>query len=152
MSDVPVPLVTSCSNCGVALPREHRFCTSCGLARGAAAVPERAIGAADPAPPTPPSLVAPVAPARVVPVVAIAPKSAGLAVFLTFLWLGAGHLYVNRITSGIILLVVDLVLWFLMWTLIGALFAFPVWLILFVIAAIRVSGHVTEYNRRLFAH
>lgn len=149
MSDVPMPSVVSCSSCGRALAKEHRFCTSCGLARGAATVPQRTITVAEAG--LPPRVAA-AAPAHGAPVVAIAPKSAGLAVFLTFLWLGAGHLYVNRITSGIVLLVVDLVLWLLMWSLIGAFVAVPMWLILFIVAAIRVSGHVTAYNRRLFAH
>ncbi len=36
-----------------------------------------------------------------------AQKSPGIAVLLTILWMGAGHLYANRIATGIILMVFD---------------------------------------------
>ena len=63
------------------------------------------------------------------------PKSAALAVFFTFLWLGMGHLYVGRIGAGIAFALIDLVLVFLAFTGIGFIVAFPLWCLLFIIAA-----------------
>lgn len=49
------------------------------------------------------------------------------------------------------LLVVDLLLWVLALSLFGLFLAFPAWVVLFVIASIRVAGHTNNFNRRLVA-
>ena len=75
------------------------------------------------------------------------PKSAALAVFLTFLWLGMGHLYAGRITTGIVLALIDVVLVMLAFSFIGLIIAFPVWCLLFLIAAPLSAMAVGEANR-----
>ncbi len=73
-------------------------------------------------------------------------KSKGIAVLLTFLWLGAGHLYAGRIATGIPLLIIDAFLLLIALTGIGFIIAFPVWLILFLIAAPLSAAAVEKAN------
>ena len=57
------------------------------------------------------------------------PKSVGVAVLLSFFWLGAGHIYAGRMGSGIALAIFDGFLVLLALTGIGLIIAVPVWLI-----------------------
>ncbi len=114
-----------CQMCGSILGTPGYACQACGAAQQAIAQemlhPQHT---ASPAMPYP-AMVHYVTP----------PKSAALAVFLTFLWLGLGHLYAGRIATGIVLALVDLVLVMLAFSLVGLIIAFPIWCILFIIAA-----------------
>jgi TM2 domain-containing membrane protein YozV len=56
-------------------------------------------------------------------------KSVGLAVFLSFLWLGAGHLYAGKVGTGMVLAFADLVLVLIAFTGIGLFVSVPIWLI-----------------------
>jgi TM2 domain-containing membrane protein YozV len=76
-------------------------------------------------------------------------KSAGLAVFFTFLWLGAGHLYVNKIGTGIALIIFDLFLVMLSFTFVGLILAFPAWLVTFLIAAPLAANGANKHNAKL---
>jgi len=126
MTDAPVPATKSCASCGRAMTETHAFCPACGVAR---------------------DFVTPMRAAA--PQVLVESKSAGIAILLTFLWLGAGHLYLNRINSGLILLMGNLFLWILVMTFFGIIIAFPLWLVLFIVTALRVADHVRSFNRRL---
>jgi hypothetical protein len=57
-----------------------------------------------------------------------------------------GHLYVNRVGSGIALVIVDLMLLGLAATGIGLIIAVPIWVVLFLVASVRVTGHVRRGN------
>ena len=105
---------------------------------GASAVPGHAA----------PNGVAPYAhtgqPAAVVPV-----KTPGIAVLLTFLWLGAGHLYAGRTTTGLALLGLNLFLFLLLMVpLIGWVLAPLGWIAAFIYAAISSSSAVKQHNAR----
>ncbi len=78
-------------------------------------------------------------------------KSKGIAVLLTFLWLGAGHLYAGRIATGIPLLVIDAFLVLIALTGIGFIIAFPVWLMLFLVVAPLSAAAVDRANRAAHA-
>lgn len=86
-------------------------------------------------------------PAR--PIVVYAPKSAGVAVLLSFLWLGAGHLYAGQTAVGVVLLIVDFFLWLISFTVIGLIVTIPIWLILLPIAMITSANAVSSYNTRI---
>jgi TM2 domain-containing membrane protein YozV len=88
------------------------------------------------------------APYATAPLVTIPAKSAGVAVLLTFLWLGAGHLYANRTTTGVLLIIYDFFLVLLSITLIGAIVAVPLWLITAPIVMIFAANAANDYNRR----
>ncbi|EIV92194.1 TM2 domain-containing protein [Frankia sp. QA3] len=77
------------------------------------------------------------------------PKSVAVALLLTFLWLGAGHLYAGRIATGATLLIVNLFLWMLSFFIITLILTVPVWLILWVIAMITSATAVNNYNARI---
>jgi TM2 domain-containing membrane protein YozV len=116
---------STCQRCSALLPAGAPTCVSCGQ-----------------------SAAAPYAPAVGQPVVVVAAKSAGIAVLLTLLWLGAGHLYAGKIGAGIALVIFDFVLFLLALTFVGALLAVPVWIITFAIAAFLSANAVSEFNRR----
>ena len=82
--------------------------------------------------------------------VVVSPKSAGVAVLLTFLWLGAGHLYNGKVASGVTLMVVDafLVLLFLV-PIIGWVLAPMIWIPLFIVSAITANNAANDFNRRI---
>ncbi|MCK9897976.1 hypothetical protein [Frankia sp. AgB32] len=92
---------------------------------------------------------APYGPMPVIVQPAVPPKSVGVALLLTFLWLGAGHLYAGRTTAGVLLLIADLFLWMLSFFIITLILTVPVWLILWVIAMVTSASAVTEHNARL---
>lgn len=111
-----------------------------GAASGAPAHPA-APGSAQnsPAPPNP----YPQAAVRVVTA-----KSPGIGVLLSFLWLGAGHLYVGQIGLGVGLIVFDFFLVLLSFIPFLWLLTFPVWLVSLVFVAINVSNAAKAFNRR----
>lgn len=57
------------------------------------------------------------------------PKSAGVAVLLSFLWFGAGHLYAGRVGAGVALAIYDFVLLMIAVTGLGLIVAVPLWLL-----------------------
>ncbi len=75
-------------------------------------------------------------------------KSAGIAVLLSFLWLGAGHLYANRTITGVLLIIYNTFLVLLSITLVGAIAAVPLWLISAPIVMILSAGAANDFNRR----
>jgi TM2 domain-containing membrane protein YozV len=83
-------------------------------------------------------------PLAVVPV-----KTPAIAVLLSFIWLGAGHLYAGRTTEGLVLLGVNLFLiLLLMVPLIGWVLSPLAWVGLFIYAAISSSNAVKRHNAR----
>lgn len=124
----------TCRNCTAPLPMGAPSCATCGHQTGAPA--------AAPYYPTAPQ------PAVAQPMVVVAAKSTGIAVLLTLLWLGAGHLYAGKIGAGVALMVFDFVLSLLAITGFGLIIAFPVWLVSVVVAAMLASSAVTAFNRR----
>ena len=82
-----------CKNCGTVFEAPTRVCPRCGADQFAQT---------------------PIAPQR-----RGQPKSAGVAVLLSFLLLGAGHLYMGRTGAGIALIVLDVFLWLLALTLLS---------------------------------
>jgi hypothetical protein len=83
------------------------------------------------------------------PPIMVAPKSAGIAVVLNVLWLGAGCFYLRKWVPGIILAVIDFFLVLLLFTVIGAIIAIPVWVVLFVIAAIYCVWETGRENQKM---
>ena len=82
------------------------------------------------------------------PVAVVSQKSAGIAVLLTFFWLGAGNLYANQIGAGVTLLIVNFPLVMLAATLIGAIIAVPLWFVLFIVAATTATTGVGQHNAK----
>ena len=76
----------------------------------------------------------------------VSEKSAGVAVVLTLVWLGAGHLYLHRTTPGVLLMVLHVFLWLLL------LLFFPLgfigWLAAFIAATVSCSSIANEENAR----
>ncbi len=65
------------------------------------------------------------------PYPARAPKSAGIAILLTLLWIGAGHLYLDRVGTGLVLMGAHFFLGFFLF-----LLFFPLGFVLWLGAAI----------------
>jgi len=82
------------------------------------------------------------------PVHVVPAKSSGIGVLLSFLWLGAGHLYVGNMGLGIGLIVFDFFLVLLSFIPLVWILTFPIWLIAFIFAAIHVSNAAKAFNRR----
>ena len=78
----------------------------------------------------------------------MSPKSAGIAVLLTVLWLGAGHLYANRVAAGVILIICDFILWAMALSFVLAIVAIPVYLVLVVVSAILAAQAANDFNYR----
>ncbi|GAA4840660.1 hypothetical protein GCM10023201_33420 [Actinomycetospora corticicola] len=84
------------------------------------------------------------------PVVPGFQKSPGVAVLLSFLLLGGGFLYLNRVGAGVALLVWDLFLFFLILIpFIGWVAAPLLWLVSFAIVAPLTYSAANDYNRSL---
>jgi TM2 domain-containing membrane protein YozV len=127
----PVPHAPQCHACGAYLEPPGHYCPACRA----------------PQPQFLPPSTHPVAyGAPMVPMVTA--KSAGIAVLLSFLWLGAGHLYANRTTAGILLIVYDTFLVLLSITLVGAIVAVPLWLISAPIVMVLAANAANDFNRR----
>jgi TM2 domain-containing membrane protein YozV len=77
----------------------------------------------------------------------VAAKTPAVAVLLSILWLGAGHLYAGRTALGLALMAVDVFLvLFLMVPLIGWVLAPLAWFGLCIYAAISSSNAVKRRN------
>lgn len=96
-----------------------------------------------------PSALTPRPPQAPVTYVVQSAKSPGLAAFLSLLWLGAGHLYADRIGMGILLAVTDLGLCLISLTGIGLFLAIPVWLVLTPLAMALSAAAVRRGNRQV---
>ena len=80
----------------------------------------------------------------------VSAKSGGVAVLLTFLWLGAGHLYLGRTTPGVLLLVLHFFLIFLLVIpILGWVLGFLGWVAAFIGASVSCSSIATEENARM---
>lgn len=80
------------------------------------------------------------------PVMVMAPKSAGLAVFFTFLWLGVGHLYAGKTGAGIALVLLDL---FVLTPLVFVFFiGVLLWFIIAPIVMIFAAKAANDFNHR----
>jgi TM2 domain-containing membrane protein YozV len=67
------------------------------------------------------------APYQANPYAAPAPKSAGIAILLTLLWIGAGHLYLDRVGTGLALMAAHFFVGFMLFFIFFPL-GFLVWL------------------------
>ena len=76
------------------------------------------------------------------------PKSPGIAVLLSFLWLGAGHLYAEKVGTGVVLLIWNFLLVVLGFTFVGLIVAFPLWLVSAPIVMILASSAANRFNER----
>jgi TM2 domain-containing membrane protein YozV len=79
--------------------------------------------------------------------IVVAAKSPGLAVFFS-IWLGAGHLYVGKTGPGVGLLVLHFFLLLMLFTLIGAVIAIPIWCVAFAFTAVSASNEAKGFNHR----
>src|SRR5690348_9220450 len=143
------PATPSCPNCSRQLDSTTSACSGCGYAHGVSPAP--GLAPSQDLPPSAtfanrPAVPAPLHPSG--PIAVVSAKSPGIAVLLSFLWLGAGHLYVGVIGLGIGLMVFDFLLFLLSLTGVGLFISIPVWLISFVIIAIRVSKAANDFNQR----
>jgi TM2 domain-containing membrane protein YozV len=83
------------------------------------------------------------------PAAVVAVKTPGIAILLSFIWLGAGHLYAGRTGLGLGLMAVNLfLLLFLMIPLIGWVLSPLAWIGLFIYAAISSNNAVKQHNAR----
>jgi TM2 domain-containing membrane protein YozV len=78
-------------------------------------------------------------------------RSVGVAALLSVVWLGAGHLYAGRTDVGAALVGYNAVLVLMSVTLIGLIFAVPMWLLSAPLVAVLAARAVAEDNRRLRA-
>ncbi len=72
-------------------------------------------------------------------------KSAGVAVLLTLLWIGAGHLYLDRIGTGLALMGAHFVLGFLLFVIFFPL-GFVAWLAAVVVCCVWCSNLAGQIN------
>jgi TM2 domain-containing membrane protein YozV len=72
-------------------------------------------------------------------------KSSGVAVLLTLLWIGAGHLYLDRVGTGLVLMGAHFVLGFMLFFLFAPL-GFLVWLGAVIGCCIWVSNLTAQIN------
>jgi TM2 domain-containing membrane protein YozV len=87
----------------------------------------------------------PVAPYQPNPYAVRAPKSAGIAVLLTFLWIGAGHLYLDRMGTGLALMAGHFFIGFFLFFLFFPL-GFVAWLAAVVCCAVWCSNLAGQIN------
>lgn len=105
-----------CSQCGIALAADARFCEECGtqviaMATTTTTHPERY---SPQAPTQKPSSAAVTEVQRSIVVVAET-KSGGIAIVLSFLWTGLGQLYAGRIARGLVMMMVTPGVWAIGW-------------------------------------
>ncbi len=89
-----------------------------------------------------------IAPAPSMALGGVAAKSPGIAVLLSFIWLGAGHLYAGQVGLGVALMVFDAFLVLLAFTLIGLIIAVPLWLISAPIVMVLAYSAAKRFNER----
>jgi len=131
------PSAATCVRCSTPLDGRTGTCATCGHVAGVGAPSTSLMPAAPVAPPYPQA-----------PVHVVSAKSPGVGVLLSFLWLGAGHLYVGRIGLGIGLMVFDFFLVLLSIIPIIWIITVPVWLIAFVFVALNVANAAKAFNLR----
>jgi TM2 domain-containing membrane protein YozV len=108
----PVHGAVFCRNCGRQIEATSVFCAACRAQQSPVQPVE--------APPQPAAVYVPPALPQ--------PKSAGLAIFFSFLWPGAGHLYVGGDNEkGIIFTCISGLCFLISWTIIGLVVTIPVW-------------------------
>lgn len=101
-----------CPNCGKSVPEGAKFCENCGSAANSSAGQQSAQAPpgyqAPPYPAPPPYYPQPPygAPVPYLPL-----KSAGIAAILAFLIPGLGHIYLGKITEGIVYLILGVAIW-----------------------------------------
>ena len=79
-------------------------------------------------------------------------KSAGVAMFLSFLWPGAGHLYLEDTgAKAIVFTVVSALCFLLSLTIIGLVISLPVWLGCAIYTMIDASSATARFNARMRA-
>lgn len=137
----------TCPRCGERQGIDGAYCSRCGerlptvtaTTSLAAQVPPATV----PVWPTPPVVVAP-APTPSRP----EQKSTGLALFLNFLWPGAGHLYGGvRTDFGIVFCCISGVMFLLGLTIIGLVISIPAWAVMAPWSMVDVNRRVKERNR-----
>ncbi len=87
----------------------------------------------------------PMAPYQPNPYAVRAPKSAGIAVLLTFLWIGAGHLYLDRMGTGLALMAGHFFIGFFLFFLFFPL-GFVAWLAAVICCAVWCSNLAGQIN------
>jgi TM2 domain-containing membrane protein YozV len=112
-----------CYSCGYVFTGPAASCPVCGAAQAPNALA-----------PTPTYVIRP-------------QKSVALAVILSIIWLGLGHLYLGRIATGIILAITDLILVFIAFTWVGLFVAIPAWAILIPVVTILAGVAAQNQNR-----
>lgn len=82
-----------------------------------------------------------------------APKSPGVAVLLSFLVLGSGYLYLNKVGVGVALIAWDVFL-FLVFLVpfVGWVLGFFLWLVTFGVVAGLVVSEANSQNRASYGH
>jgi TM2 domain-containing membrane protein YozV len=83
-----------------------------------------------------------------VPIVVAAPKSPGVAVLLSLIWFGFGHLYADQTRAGIGLIVFDIFLGILAITVVGLVVAIPLWLVSLPFVLHSAYQAVNRFNQR----
>ncbi len=135
------PSAATCASCSTPLHGWPGPCRNCGHMPTA---PQ-----ASTLPATRPTAGAPMPPPHPQPMVHVVnAKSPGVAVLLSFIWLGAGHLYVGNIGLGIGLMVFDFFLVLVSLIPFAMILTVPVWLLSFIFIAIHVSNAAKAFNAR----
>lgn len=75
-------------------------------------------------------------------------RSAGVAVLLSILWLGAGHLYAGRIASGLVLMIWDAILVLCSFFVVALVITVPLWIISVIPVAMLAANAATKANRQ----
>lgn len=135
-----------CGQCGGAVTAGNRFCGSCGAqVPSTAAAPTMPLTSQQhPAPPHPAALSTQAYYPQV------AQKSSGVAVLLTILLPGAGHMYLGLTRKGtpyVIINAVFLALWLLLFVFLPI--AFIVWLVTLLMTVTHISDETAMVNQAL---
>jgi hypothetical protein len=108
------------------MPRSGSICDACGADQNLLARPV--------APPPPPGH-----------------RSATVAVLLSFIWLGAGHVYAGRSDIGAALMGYNTLLLIMSVPVITLIFTVPMWLVSAPVVAVLAARNVVENNGRVTA-
>ena len=110
-----------CRACGEEIDPRATICPKCGVSQSAVGV----------------------APYRSTPVGA---RSGGIAIILSLIWPGAGHLYAEDNTPGIVFCVISAVNFLLSWTIIWLIVGIPIWLGTAIWCSIDSNRKVAAWN------
>ncbi|WP_433265444.1 hypothetical protein ACQPZF_37960 [Actinosynnema sp. CS-041913] len=138
-----------CGSCGAYLQPPNTSCTVCGSNQWPQQQPVF-IPHAPPAPGQPQMPYgAPVPYGAPMPIRGVVTaKSSGIAVLLSFLWLGAGNLYAGQTVLGIILIIANFPLVIIAMTVFGLIIAFPIWLVLAIVGMVMAAQGAKDFNQR----